>query len=114
MLVLCDSAEKKRLDYVEDYQDLYTRSETFDIEVFQISSIGLFMATANRQSRPGSGIYKWVDGKFELYQNISTFEARAWKYFTIDNKVCVPVRRGPILSLCVYCLVGLVTQPPGW
>ncbi|XP_062311724.1 thrombospondin-type laminin G domain and EAR repeat-containing protein-like [Osmerus eperlanus] len=97
-LFMCDGTawqpllqEKMRLDYVEDYQDLYTRSETFDIEVFQIPSVGLFMATANRQSRPGSGIYKWVDGKFELYQNISTFEARAWKYFTIDNKMFLAV-----------------------
>lgn len=41
-------AETERLDYVEDYQDLYTTSETFDIEVFSIPSEGLFMAAANR------------------------------------------------------------------
>lgn len=41
-------AETERLDYVEDYQDLYTSSETFDIEVFSIPSEGLFMAAANR------------------------------------------------------------------
>lgn len=41
-------AERERLDYVEDYQDLYTSSETFDIEVFSIPSEGLFMAAANR------------------------------------------------------------------
>lgn len=40
----------ERLDYVEDYQDLYTSSETFDIEVFSIPSEGLFMAAANRSS----------------------------------------------------------------
>ncbi len=42
------SADKERLDYVEDYQDLYTSSETFDVEVFSIRSEGLFMAAANR------------------------------------------------------------------
>lgn len=43
-------AETERLDYVEDYQDLYTSSETFDIEIFSIPFEGLFMATANRFS----------------------------------------------------------------
>lgn len=47
-----------------------------------------------RDSRPGSGIYKWTDGSFQLYQNISTQEARAWKHFTIDNKVrAAPARK---------------------
>ncbi|KAF3694317.1 Thrombospondin-type laminin G domain and EAR repeat-containing protein [Channa argus] len=78
---------KERLDYVEDYLDLYTSSETFDVEIFSIPSEGLFMAAANRDSRPGSGIYKWTEGSFQLYQNISTQEARAWKHFTIDEKV---------------------------
>ncbi|KAG7466965.1 hypothetical protein MATL_G00148250 [Megalops atlanticus] len=97
-LFLCDGGawlpmlqEKERLDYVEDYQDLYTNSETFDIEVFRIPSVGLFVATANRESKPGSGIYKWTDGKFEPYQNISTFEALALKYFTVGNKIFLAV-----------------------
>ncbi|XP_069581236.1 thrombospondin-type laminin G domain and EAR repeat-containing protein-like [Brachyistius frenatus] len=81
----------ERLDYVEDYQDLYTRSETFDVEVFSVPSEGLFMATANRDSRPGSGIYRWRDGSFQLYQNISTQEARAWKHFTIDEQIFLVV-----------------------
>ncbi|KAJ8410108.1 hypothetical protein AAFF_G00211490 [Aldrovandia affinis] len=97
-LFLCDGGawvpmlqEKERLDYVEDYQDLYTNSETFDIEVFRIPSVGLFVAMANRESKPGSGIYKWIDGKLELYQNISTYEAMAWKYFTVGNKMFLVV-----------------------
>ncbi|XP_030643409.1 thrombospondin-type laminin G domain and EAR repeat-containing protein [Chanos chanos] len=92
-LSLCDGhmwipllQEKKRLDYVEDYQDLFTNSETFDMEVFQIPSVGLFVAAANRDSRPGSGIYKWTDGKFKLYQNLSTYDAQAWKFFTVGKK----------------------------
>lgn len=43
-------AETEHLDYVVDYQDLYTSSETFDIEVFSIPTEGLFMAAANRFS----------------------------------------------------------------
>ncbi|XP_065105138.1 thrombospondin-type laminin G domain and EAR repeat-containing protein [Paramisgurnus dabryanus] len=77
---------KERLDYVEHHQDLFTISETFDIEVFQIPSVGLFIATANRDSNLGSGIYKWTDGKFERYQNISTYDAQAFQYFTVGKK----------------------------
>lgn len=80
-------AERQRLDYVEDYQDLHTNSETFDVEVFHMPSIGLFAAMANREARHGSMIYKWDGGRFEPYQNISTTEALAWKYFTVDKKV---------------------------
>ncbi|KAJ8255330.1 hypothetical protein GJAV_G00203650 [Gymnothorax javanicus] len=83
--------ERQRLDYVEDYQDLYTNSKTFDIEVFQIPSEGLFAAMADWEAQPGSGIYKWIDGKFEPYQNISTFRAQAWKYFTIGSKMFLAV-----------------------
>lgn len=117
------TADRERLDYVEDFQDIYTSSETFDVEVFFIPSEGLFMAAANkywlscfnvkdcnmrtqdlspvsssplwrtslwssvRDSLSGSGVYKWTNGSFQLYQNISTQEARAWKHFTIDEKV---------------------------
>ncbi|XP_043987585.1 thrombospondin-type laminin G domain and EAR repeat-containing protein-like [Gambusia affinis] len=97
-LFICDGMtwrtlmqDKERLDYVEDYQDLYTRSETLGVELFSIRSEGLFMAAANRDSRPGSAIYKWINGSFQLFQNISTQEAQAWKYFTIDNKVFLVV-----------------------
>ncbi|CAF90189.1 unnamed protein product, partial [Tetraodon nigroviridis] len=93
-LLICDGLtwttllqKTERLDYVEDYQDLYTTSETFDIEVFSIPSEGLFMAAANRGSWQGSGVYKWRNGSFQPYQNISTREARAWKHFTINSKV---------------------------
>ncbi|KTF95363.1 hypothetical protein cypCar_00015812 [Cyprinus carpio] len=92
-LFLCDGIVwltmlqvKEKLDYVEDHQDLFTNSETFDIEVFHIPSVGLFMATANRDSNLGSGIYKWTDGRFERYQNISTYDAKAWQYFTVGKK----------------------------
>lgn len=79
--------EKERLDYVDDYQDLYTSSETLDIELFQIPSLGLFAAMAHRATKPGSAIYRWDGVHFQLYQNISTFKAQAWKQFTIGGKV---------------------------
>ncbi|KAM9804828.1 LOW QUALITY PROTEIN: thrombospondin-type laminin G domain and EAR repeat-containing protein-like [Neosynchiropus ocellatus] len=97
-----------RLDYVLDYQDLVTSSETFDVEVFSVPSEGIFMAAANRlaparcgtgdvrcaptllfpgrDSRAGSGVYRWTRGSFQLHQNISTQEARAWKHFSIDSQ----------------------------
>ncbi|MEQ2161984.1 hypothetical protein GOODEAATRI_015313, partial [Goodea atripinnis] len=64
-LFICDGMmwmtlvqNKERLDYVEDYQDLYTRSETFDVEVFSIPSEGLFMAAANRyQNTSTAGLH---------------------------------------------------------
>ncbi|XP_029385785.1 thrombospondin-type laminin G domain and EAR repeat-containing protein-like isoform X2 [Echeneis naucrates] len=97
-LFICDGLtwttllqNKERLDYIENYQDLYTSSETFDVEVFSIPSEGLFMAAANRDSVSGSGLYKWRNGSFQLYQNISTQEARAWKHFTIDDKIFLVV-----------------------
>ncbi|KAJ3591986.1 hypothetical protein NHX12_007116 [Muraenolepis orangiensis] len=92
-LQLCDGhtwtpllQRPQRLDYVEDYQDVLTSSETFDVEVFSIPGEGLFMAAANRDIHPGSGVFQWVDGRFQLYQNISTQEARAWKHFTLEGQ----------------------------
>ncbi|KAG2458839.1 TSEAR protein, partial [Polypterus senegalus] len=97
-LHLCDGRDwitmlqvKERLDYIEDYQDLYTNSETLDMEIFEIPSNGLFMATANKKPHPGSGIYKWKNGRFESYQNITTHQAQAWKYFTIGEKIFLAV-----------------------
>ncbi|KAL3970384.1 solute carrier family 41 [Sarotherodon galilaeus] len=90
-LFICDGLtwrtllqSKQRLDYVEDYQDLYTRSETLDVEYNPRVSPG-------RDSRTGSGIYRWTNASFQLYQNISTQEARSWKHFTIDDKIFLVV-----------------------
>nr|XP_055070193.1 thrombospondin-type laminin G domain and EAR repeat-containing protein [Misgurnus anguillicaudatus] len=104
-LFICDGAhwhsmfqEKNRLDYVDDYQDLYTSSETLDIELFQIPSVGLFAAMAHRATKPGSAIYRWDGRHFQLYQNISTFKAQAWKQFTIGGKIFLAVSNsvGPV------------------
>uniref|UniRef100_A0A4W4H7M6 Laminin G domain-containing protein n=1 Tax=Electrophorus electricus TaxID=8005 RepID=A0A4W4H7M6_ELEEL len=77
---------KERLDYLEDHQDVFTSSETFDVEVFHIPFQGIFIATANRDSSLGSAIYRWTNGRFEQYQNIRTYNAQAWKFFTVGNK----------------------------
>ncbi|XP_027559639.1 thrombospondin-type laminin G domain and EAR repeat-containing protein isoform X2 [Neopelma chrysocephalum] len=82
---------KHRLDYVEEYQNLVTSSETMGIEIFTIPKVGLFAATANRITPPGSAIYKWTDGKFVPYQNIRTYQAQSWKYFTIGKKIFLAV-----------------------
>ncbi|XP_029462037.1 LOW QUALITY PROTEIN: thrombospondin-type laminin G domain and EAR repeat-containing protein [Rhinatrema bivittatum] len=82
---------KKRLDYVEEYQNLVTTSETMGVETFVIPQVGLFVATANRNTQPGSAIYKWTDGKFEPYQYITTYQAQAWRYFTIGKKIFLVV-----------------------
>ncbi|KAL2088154.1 hypothetical protein ACEWY4_016982 [Coilia grayii] len=104
-LYLCDGAswlpmlqEREHLDYVDDHQDVFTSSETYDIEVFRVPSVGLLAAMAHRSSQPGSGVYRWADGRFQLYQNISTCEAVAWKHFTVGKKVFLAVSnsKGPV------------------
>uniref|UniRef100_A0A6I8NX78 Thrombospondin type laminin G domain and EAR repeats n=1 Tax=Ornithorhynchus anatinus TaxID=9258 RepID=A0A6I8NX78_ORNAN len=95
-LYLCDGNEwipmieaKEKLDYVEEYQNLVTNSETMGIEVFIIPKVGLFAAAANRLT--SSAIYKWTDGKFISYQNIPTHQAQSWRYFTIGKKIFLAV-----------------------
>lgn len=77
---------------MEEYQNLVTNSETMGVEVFTIPKVGLFAAMANRVTPPGSAIYRWTDGKFVHYQNIPTYQAQSWKYFTIGKKVSLPGR----------------------
>uniref|UniRef100_A0A3P9HIB4 Thrombospondin type laminin G domain and EAR repeats n=1 Tax=Oryzias latipes TaxID=8090 RepID=A0A3P9HIB4_ORYLA len=115
-LFICDGLmwrtllqSKERLDYVEDYQDLYTRSKTLDIEVFSIPSEGLFMAaplTCINKSEHGdhkrmftelasfdlmepelSVIYRWNKRRrrFVRYQALETHGAQDWEAFQIHN-----------------------------
>ncbi|XP_062862344.1 thrombospondin-type laminin G domain and EAR repeat-containing protein [Trichomycterus rosablanca] len=99
--------EQEKLDYVEDHQNLFTNSETFDIEVFQLPSLGLFIATANRDSGSGSSIYRWTDGRFQRYQNIDTYDAQAWKFFTVDKKrfLVVANSRRSSASECEFSVI---------
>lgn len=101
-LFFCGLLVNQRLDYVEEYQNLVTNSETMGVEVFTIPKVGLFAATANRFTPPGSAIYKWTDGKFAPYQNIPTYQAQSWKYFTIGKKVSQPGQLFQCLHISVY------------
>lgn len=97
-LYLCDGTtwitvleDRKRLDYVQEHQVLTTNSETHDVEVFEIPSMGLMAAMAHRSTSPGSAVYRWTDGGFQLYQNISTHGALAWRHFNVGQKAFLVV-----------------------
>ncbi|XP_006798471.1 thrombospondin-type laminin G domain and EAR repeat-containing protein-like [Neolamprologus brichardi] len=96
-LYLCDSTvwitvleDRKRLDYVLEHQVLTTSSETHDIELFQVPGMGLMAAMAHR-SASGSAVYLWTKTGFQLYQNISTNGALAWRHFSMGNKIYLVV-----------------------
>lgn len=84
---------KEKLDFVEEHQSLFTRSETLGIEVFAIPGAGLFLATANRKAT--SAIYRWTDGKFAAYQDFRTHQAQSWRHFTIGRQASPPSVREP-------------------
>uniref|UniRef100_A0AAX7UXZ8 Thrombospondin-like N-terminal domain-containing protein n=1 Tax=Astatotilapia calliptera TaxID=8154 RepID=A0AAX7UXZ8_ASTCA len=96
-LYLCDGTvwitvleDRKRLDYVLEHQVLTTSSETHDIELFQVPGMGLMAAMAHR-SASGSAVYLWTKTGFQLYQNISTNGALAWRHFSMGNKIYLVV-----------------------
>ncbi|XP_078134118.1 thrombospondin-type laminin G domain and EAR repeat-containing protein-like isoform X2 [Sander vitreus] len=96
-LYLCDGTvwitvleDHKRLDYLLEHQVLTTSSETHDVEVFQVPGLGLMAAMAHR-SASGSAVYLWSHTGFQLYQNISTYEALAWRHFSIGKKIFLVV-----------------------
>uniref|UniRef100_A0A8D0CV62 Thrombospondin type laminin G domain and EAR repeats n=1 Tax=Sander lucioperca TaxID=283035 RepID=A0A8D0CV62_SANLU len=96
-LYLCDGTvwitvleDHKRLDYLVEHQVLTTSSETHDVEVFQVPGIGLMAAMAHR-SASGSAVYLWSHTGFQLYQNISTYEALAWRHFSMGKKIFLVV-----------------------
>jgi len=78
----------ERLDYISEFNDLTTKSKSLDVEVFRIPSHGLFLASANqgRGQNMNSTIFKWNGFGFEPYQNITTDNARHWKYFNIESE----------------------------
>nr|XP_057946276.1 thrombospondin-type laminin G domain and EAR repeat-containing protein-like [Doryrhamphus excisus] len=98
-LYLCDGTTwttvleaPKRLDYVVEHQVLTTSSETHDIEVFQVPGVGLMAAMAHRSTASGSAVYQWTQHKgFQLYQNISTHGALAWRHFNMGKKIFLVV-----------------------
>ncbi|XP_068608305.1 thrombospondin-type laminin G domain and EAR repeat-containing protein-like [Brachionichthys hirsutus] len=90
-LYLCDGKvwiavleDQKRLDYVVEHQVITTGSETHDVEVFQVPGVGLMAAMAHRST--ASAVYLWNHTGFQLYQNISTHGALAWRHFSMGNR----------------------------
>uniref|UniRef100_A0A671TUE0 Thrombospondin type laminin G domain and EAR repeats n=1 Tax=Sparus aurata TaxID=8175 RepID=A0A671TUE0_SPAAU len=97
-LYLCDGTtwiavleDHKRLDYVLEHQVLITSSETHDVEVFQVPGMGLMAAMAHRSTASGSAVYLWSNTGFQLYQNISTYGALAWRHFNMGKKIYLVV-----------------------
>ncbi|XP_047467399.1 thrombospondin-type laminin G domain and EAR repeat-containing protein-like [Mugil cephalus] len=97
-LYLCDGTtwvtvleDHKRLDYVLEHQVLSTSSETHDVEVFQVPGVGLMAAMAHRSTASGSAVYLWTHTGFQLYQNISTYGALAWRHFSMGKKTFLVV-----------------------
>ncbi|XP_068195489.1 thrombospondin-type laminin G domain and EAR repeat-containing protein-like [Antennarius striatus] len=76
--------DQKRLDYVVEHQVLATSSETHDVEVFQVPGVGLMAAMAHRST--ASAVYLWNHTGFQLYQNISTHGALAWRHFSMGKR----------------------------
>ncbi|XP_070835858.1 thrombospondin-type laminin G domain and EAR repeat-containing protein-like [Chaetodon trifascialis] len=104
-LYLCDGTvwiavleDHKRLDYVLEHQVLTTSSETHDVEVFQVPGMGVMAAMAHQSTASGSAVYLWSQTGFQLYQNISTYGALAWRHFSMGEKIFLVVSncgRGP-------------------
>ncbi|XP_026161813.1 thrombospondin-type laminin G domain and EAR repeat-containing protein-like isoform X2 [Mastacembelus armatus] len=98
VLYLCDGTvwitvlqDQKRLDYVLEHQVLTTSSETHDVEVFQVPGVGLMAAMAHRSPTSGSALYLWTHTGFQLYQNITTQTALAWRHFSMGKKLFLVV-----------------------
>ncbi|KAL4217207.1 hypothetical protein ACF0H5_023659 [Mactra antiquata] len=75
-------------DYLEVHQELITPSSSIDVELFHIPGEGLFAVFANSGSGSGksrdiSGLYKWVEKNFRLYQRLPSISAQCWCHFTI-------------------------------
>ena len=89
---LAEQRRKLQLDYLEYYQEILTPSAAIDIELFHIPGEGLFAVFANSdpgggRSRGVSGLYKWVEKEFRLYQRLPSVSAQSWCHFKIKNNV---------------------------
>ncbi|XP_073502644.1 thrombospondin-type laminin G domain and EAR repeat-containing protein [Phyllobates terribilis] len=93
-LFLCNGIEwipvlerKEKLDYVEEYQNLATASESMGLEIFLIQNVGYFAVMANKNNQPGSALYRWTNGKFTIHQYFPSYQAQAWRHFTIEKRI---------------------------
>ncbi|XP_070188446.1 thrombospondin-type laminin G domain and EAR repeat-containing protein-like [Littorina saxatilis] len=85
----------RRLDYLVPHQQIDTGAESLDVEIFDIPGEGRFAAFANAAAVSGSpsasAVFKWVDGKFEIYQRLETKSAQSWEFFEIRNQFFLAV-----------------------
>lgn len=116
---------------------VFTVSFLYELQVFQVPGMGLMAAMAHRSSASGSAVYTWNQTGFQLYQNISTYGALAWRHFFMGKKVCekgereggrcralscwfIPVFLAPSLRRIWWCptsaegLRGIPTQSHWW
>lgn len=87
-----DNPVSRQLDYLEVHQNLITPSASIDVELFHIPGEGLFAVFANSdpvstRSRGVSGLYKWVEENFRLYQRLPSISAQCWCHFVIGENV---------------------------
>ncbi|XP_071148872.1 thrombospondin-type laminin G domain and EAR repeat-containing protein-like [Mytilus edulis] len=92
----------RKLDYLELYQEIKTPGPGIDVHVFTIDGEGMFAVFANTRKKLDdvSGLYKWKNKKFMLYQKLSTYGAQSWTHLKIQN--------GFFLAVANY---GLNDQP---
>ncbi|XP_078489510.1 thrombospondin-type laminin G domain and EAR repeat-containing protein-like [Ciona intestinalis] len=100
-----------RMDYVIDYADIDARSNSTSIEIFNISGVGTFLATANKDhgAQNYSEIFLWdpIGRKFDLHQTLRTQSATRWKYFDIGHEHFLAVANYggvgvPLVSSVIY------------
>lgn len=90
--ILAEKPRSQLFDYLEVHQDLLTPSASIDVELFHIPGEGLFAVFANSgagagKSRDISGLYKWVEKNFRLYQRLPSISAQCWCHFNIGANV---------------------------
>ncbi|XP_041374833.1 thrombospondin-type laminin G domain and EAR repeat-containing protein-like [Gigantopelta aegis] len=87
--------EKRKFDYLEEYQDIMLPANSIDVETFRIPKEGLFavFSTANSPSRKRSysSVFKWSKGGFQHYQNLATNAAQSATFFSIRKQFFLAV-----------------------
>ena len=74
---------------MEPYQEIRTPGPGIDVHVFTIGGEGRFAVFANTRKKLDdvSGLYKWKNKRFILYQKMLTYGAQSWTHFRIGKGV---------------------------
>lgn len=78
--------DRRRLDYFELHQTIETGQASLDVEVFDLPGEGKFAVFAD-DNTTRSGLYRWENDMFLLYQTLPTLTAQSWEFFEIKNQV---------------------------